>query len=1697
MPVKKDNFSLQKPTQVNRTHPREIGVPGLYRARNMYVEKGDMALRLRPDINVLTTPTVYDILADFATTGITAAQKHNYLNSIAISQKSDNRAFMTRLCPVYENSTINLSSQYTTGTITTDGVTSRVIGSGTMFLYFLWKHCFIKISTKWYRVTSVDSNTQLYVDGTPPAVTGATVDIIRPHDGERADFPLHIEPYVNSVIYNATSPVKHTDDGAICGPFRSDLERTDSAWDTVQIQTETQATLAAGALYGVCLDWVGAYLYVAVGKSGTIVTSEDGVTLALQVSGTSSNLHSVACGYVNGVATAVAVGRDGTVVYSTDCVNWTVVDTGNEWYLGVAYSESLNLWCAVGQTEYASGKCLVSTSPDGITWTHRVEGPIWTEQIGTTGGHCGCQDIVSTIQVQTGGINCPGLYDVVADTGVGFVAVGMAGTIITSPDGINWTQVACQWIDHRFISSFDNILFYSVDYDSTATVKYVAAGVKTYNRRTFGTRMIDDDYSVGCVYSSTTQTWTEQDFSSSIDIRAAIKDIMWNENPAGERVVGVGHTMNKDTGINWKASAATLATWTRGTWPSKWHNANAMCQNAGYIYAVGSDWGEFYAKNWISTDYGATFIEPVINSAFTLTSVTKTLATTIVSGGRAPGSGGKFYRSLALPLFYDIYVASTANHPGTVDTQYVTWNAAAYVIGLSYGGRYASYSTDEAATWTMGDPWDPTDETTNNSIATDGTSLIVGGTAGATSTQLFVWKSADGASWTKFVVDATPTGDINRIRWCGTMYVAVGTNGCIYTSADGETWTERTSGESDDLTGIAWDGTNMLTVGYNGACRQSTDGVTWNDKTPSAGDWNNVIWDGTYFMIVGAASKIEYTANAGTSFTAKTCPLDAAINITGVALSKLTWVFCGNKSGEEWIFGTDDFTTYTRYYISSDPKHFCDIAATGANCLAVGEDGLMVTLSDTGAATKVADAPFATFYGCCWDATNSQWVAVGASGAIYTSADAVTWTNQTSAMTDPFYSVSYGPGVLIAVGVGGVVYTSPDGITWTSRTSGVAQDLNKTRCINSKYFAVGGNGTIITSTDPTGTWTTRTSGTTQSLNDAAYGNSLYVVVGENGTILKSADMATWTAVNAGVGENITGVIYTSTEFWAVTSTGKLYTSTDADTWSILQNATTSMILAVAWTGTSIIAVGANGNIIRKTSSLPLNKFEPLSEDYRASAFAVVDGYVVLFGTYEWNSELTRWEWNKRRIRWTAPGTFNDFETEEQAGFADCFGEGDFCDARTVGHAVIVWETNRICILSQTGVTEAPWEYRAIHEKNRILSNPLVVNDVAYWVASDGMLYACNGQTVEPLASPFDLSLYNDSTDYYPVWLVHDDTSGSIVIMLQQSSGDTLIYFYQADLQCLTETLLPTLDTGESPRLLLPQSIVSSRGGWSLPTLMVGYENYTSDTDRLIVAKFNYDGVIKGTDAIISDRHWFAELWTGFQRLVPRGLKTSIKLVTIDTYADGTDTPRLVIMARGSDESGWSDGSDDLGTISVTASTCVGTGTVWSNIFGIGTGAVSAYTFPVLYAKCTLAANNGVDPIAVPAHTAAAMGLTFAAPLTLNYQILGYWTGEPEIQNAIGDFIYTTSGFHNVTAITDTYHCTLGWYPATTLSGTHYKGYATDIGEGEVFAGLHAIVDALQLRIVVIPQDSASASTNFKILSFLVNHVPSEDRQEKS
>jgi PKD repeat protein len=91
-----------------------------------------------------------------------------------------------------------------------------------------------------------------------------------------------------------------------------------------------------------------------------------------------------------------------SVGYADSLDNWVVHDTGAaEAFSGVAYGKSLFV---------AAGGLAIYTSPDANTWTR-------SPQVAFNGGY----------------------YDVTYGNGT-FVAVGWPWLIVTSPDGINWTQ---------------------------------------------------------------------------------------------------------------------------------------------------------------------------------------------------------------------------------------------------------------------------------------------------------------------------------------------------------------------------------------------------------------------------------------------------------------------------------------------------------------------------------------------------------------------------------------------------------------------------------------------------------------------------------------------------------------------------------------------------------------------------------------------------------------------------------------------------------------------------------------------------------------------------------------------------------------------------------------------------------------------------------------------------------------------------------------------------------------------------------------------------------------------------------------------------------------------------------------------------------------------------------------------------------
>ena len=105
--------------------------------------------------------------------------------------------------------------------------------------------------------------------------------------------------------------------------------------------------------------------------------------------------------------------------------------------------------------------------------------------------------------------------------------------------------------------------------------------------------------------------------------------------------------------------------------------------------------------------------------------------------------------------------------------------------------------------------------------------------------------SPDGASWTVWPI-ALDGDALVRVAWNGSLWVAVGDNGRLFTSGDGEAWTPRTSQTAQDLAGVAWGNGTWVAVGDRETILTSPDGIAWTQvhQAPS-GYLSSVVWTGS------------------------------------------------------------------------------------------------------------------------------------------------------------------------------------------------------------------------------------------------------------------------------------------------------------------------------------------------------------------------------------------------------------------------------------------------------------------------------------------------------------------------------------------------------------------------------------------------------------------------------------------------------------------------------------------------------------------------------------------------------------------------------------------------------------------------------------------------------------------------------------
>lgn len=271
------------------------------------------------------------------------------------------------------------------------------------------------------------------------------------------------------------------------------------------------------------------------------------------------------------------------------------------------------------------------------------------------------------------------------------------------------------------------------------------------------------------------------------------------------------------------------------------------------------------------------------------------------------------------------------------------------------------------------------------------------------------------------------------VAWGGPLgnekFVAVastGTGNQVMTSPDGVTWTSQTSAANNFWNSVTWGGPagqeQFVAVAYSGSGNRvmtSPDGINWTTRNSAADNsWNSVTWGGPAGNELFVAVAYNNTSNQvmtspdGITWTART---SAANN----EWRSVTW---GGPAGNE---------------------KFVAVATSGTgNRVMTSSDGLFWTLQ-----TSAADSDWMSV---TWGGPtgHEKFVAVGVSGSgnrVMTSPDGVSWTLQSSPSSS-LKSVTWGghsgEGLFIAVSNDGKVFSSPDAITWTEQQAAAPNTWN-------------------------------------------------------------------------------------------------------------------------------------------------------------------------------------------------------------------------------------------------------------------------------------------------------------------------------------------------------------------------------------------------------------------------------------------------------------------------------------------------------------------------------------------------------------------------------------------------------------------------------------------------------------------------------
>jgi hypothetical protein len=474
------------------------------------------------------------------------------------------------------------------------------------------------------------------------------------------------------------------------------------------------------------------------------------------------------------------------------------------------------------------------------------------------------------------------------------------------------------------------------------------------------------------------------------------------------------------------------------------------------------------------------------------------------------------------------------------------------------------------------------------------------------------------------------------------------------------------------------------------------------------------------------------------------------------------------------------------------------------------------------------------------------------------------------------------------------------------------------------------------------------------------------------------------------------------------------------------------------------------NIIAPDSSdVSFDPFAVLTTDYRQQDFAVVDGYVALFGVLAWDTD--HWDWYPRRMVTTAPGTYATFSGTGSVT-VDFPGRGWLLASRAVNNRIVVFESNKISSVAPPAILGDPWTYDTLADETHAASNPVVVDDYVYWIdAETGLIYYSNGLAVRPFESGFDLTKFSDFEDGSVVWLGYSGALRSLLVFSPIETGVNKLHVVGIPGGEVTTWNLPSVTDDDGTTTLYPKSVTVIKGATD-DRILIGYNADSADEARLLFAEVRTSQVTTGVDTakIADNTRFYADIVTPELRLTSEGRRAVVhEVMVLTNYDGGSARPHIAAQIKSTEDDEWRELGDAVGTITVGTSTCTGSGTCWGSDTTFSTGTKiadgddveDAFTTPCLAAQARIYTKEGATYTAASVTATDTKEVTFATTPTSVQEVFCFWENTPVIRVYDDDFFETDEGMHRITSVDTATTATLDWYPSAEGTGAHVPGAA--------------------------------------------------------